>query len=334
MKAILFKSERRFSAFKEKLAEYKVDCLCLDFKDQDWVSYDYSNVDFIVYFSSFEYTSNHPLALMQVKDNLMYIHCKYPRVRIFPDPKIIEYYNDKYRQFLFLKGNNFPIPETIPLFSEESVEMADQCLGYPMVIKNRYGAGGGAVLRIHNKKELYKYYRLSKMNFFNADAARYFVSMLKNRDFYYYLIKEKKAAYPFLSPPLLAQKYVEIDRDLKTVVGNYRVMEGHWRIRADENMWKMNIDGGGIGEWSYIPDEAIQLSVKLAKELQASWVNLDLIMSNGGFLITEFSPIWHHYAYKEKTSFVYKDDYNIEVPLQAALDLERIIIESLISSLS
>ena len=135
---------------------------------------------------------------------------------------------------------------------------------------------------------------------------------------------------PFLSPPLLAQRFIETDSDLKTVVGNYKVVEGHWRLQANKEMWKVNIDGGGIGVWGKIPRQAIDLSEKLAKSLEATWINIDLIPSNGKFFITEFSPVWHHYAYKEKPSFVYKDDYNLDMPLDVSLDLERIIIESLI----
>ncbi|PQP33455.1 hypothetical protein C6A37_12825, partial [Desulfobacteraceae bacterium SEEP-SAG9] len=72
--------------------------------------------------------------------------------------------------------------------------------------------------------------------------------------------KSKEGFLPFFSPPILAQKFIEIDRDLKTVVGNYKVIEGHWRIQANDKMWKMNIDGGGTGAWSFIPDSAIELS--------------------------------------------------------------------------
>jgi hypothetical protein len=50
----------------------------------------------------------------------------------------------------------------------------------------------------------------------------------------------------------------------------------------------------------------------------------------GEFLISEFSPVWHHYAYKEKPSFVYKEDYNIGTPLEKSLNLEEIIVDSLI----
>lgn len=329
-KAILFKSKERFVSFQKKLEEYKVDYKILDFEKNDWIEFDYGNIDFIIYYPSFKHSSNHPLALQEVYDNLMFLHKKYPHVKMYPDPRIVEYYNDKYKQFLFLKDSAYPIPETIPLFSEESVEVADKKLGYPMVVKNRYGAGGGFVFRVFNKKELYKFYNLSKLNLFNLGSFKYFLSVFSKRIYYYHLIKERNAPYPFLSSPLLAQKFIKMDRDLKTVVGNYKIVEAHWRIKANDEMWKVNIDGGGIGEWSQVPEEAINLSVKLAKQLEASWINVDIIASNGRFLITEFSPVWHHYAYKEKSSFVYEDDYNIGVPLDKSLDLEKIIVDSLV----
>jgi len=92
----------------------------------------------------------------------------------------------------------------------------------------------------------------------------------------------------------------------------------------------MNIDAGAIGEWSHIPSAAIDLALDLARGLRARWINIDIIQSGEKFLVSEFSPVWHHYAYREKQSFVYKPDYNIDVPLHISLDLERLIIESLI----
>lgn len=329
---VLFKSKERFESFKKKLWEYDVNPIVLDFESLDWIEFDYSNIDFIIYYPSFKYSSNHPLALQEVYDNLMFIHSRFPHIKMYPDPKLIPYYNDKYKQYLFLRRNGYPIPETIPLFSEESVELADTELGYPMVIKNRYGAGGGAVFQVFNKKELDEYFRFSKLNLFNLGSAKYFLKLLSKRIFYYWLIKGKRMIYPFLSAPLLAQKFIKMDRDLKTVVGNYKVVEAHWRIKANEEMWKVNIDGGGIGEWSEIPEEATMVSERLARDLEASWINIDLIPSDGKFLITEFSPVWHHYAYKEKPTFVYKEDYNIGMPLEVSLDLEKLIVESLIEA--
>lgn len=332
LKAILFKSQERFKPFQKKLTEYGVDYKIMDFEDHEWIDFDYSDIDFLIYYPSFKYSSNHPLALHEVYDNIVFLHETYPHIKMFPDPKIIKYYNDKYRQQLFLESNKYPTPETIPLFSEKSVDLAEKKLGYPIVIKNRYGAGGGSVYRIHNKKELLKFYRMSKMDLFHFGAAKFLGKMLTERLFYWQLIKAKKARYPFFSSPLLAQKFITIDKDLKTVVGGNKVIEAHWRYQADESMWKMNIDGGGTGVWSHVPEEAINISIKLAKDLGASWINIDLMQSEGRFLISEFSPVWHHYAYKENPSFVYKDDYNIDVPLEMSFDLERIIIESLIKA--
>ena len=330
--AVLFKSKERFNAFKEKLTGSDIDLTVLDFESHEWNEYDYSRTDMIIYYPSFKYSSNHPLSLQDVYDNLMFLHAEYPDIIMYPDPSIIKYYNDKYLQYLFLHKHNFPIPETIPLVSEQSLNLAEQRLGFPLVLKNRYGAGGGSVYLINSRKELEKYYQVSKSNMFNFKSLFYFKDILKKRMFYYHMIKEKNMPYPLLSPPLLAQKFVKIDRDLKTVTGDYNVVEAHWRFQADETMWKMNIDGGGTGVWSYVPEEAVELSTSLAKKLKTKWLNIDLILSGDRFLITEFSPVWHHYAYKEKESFIYKDDYNIEMPLEKSLDLERIIVESLISS--
>jgi hypothetical protein len=201
-----------------------------------------------------------------------------------------------------------------------------------MVIKNRYGAGGGTVFRVHSRKEMQQLFNISTLNLFNPGSLRYFARMLSNRKFYWHLIKNKRAKFPFLSPPLLAQKFINIDRDLKTVVGNYKVVEAHHRYQAHEKMWKMNIDDGGTGIWNEVPQEALDLSVRLAEDLEASWINLDLIHDGNKYLISEFSPVWHHYAYKEKASFVYDESYNIDVPLEISLDLERIIVESLIEA--
>lgn len=329
LKAVLFKSDERFLSFKRTLEDFGVDCIILDFSRHEWVEYDYNDIDFLIYYPSFKYTSNYPLALHEVSDNLIHIKSRYPELKMYPDPGIIWYYNDKYRQYLFLKSHNYPIPLTYPLLSQESLKLAEEELGYPMVIKNRYGAGGGSVFKNYNKKELQRYYNLSTFNFFNLGSAKHFLSMLRKRIFYYRLIKTKKMSYPFFSPPLLAQKYIIMDRDLKTVVENYKVVEAHWRHQAYKEQWKVNIDDGGIGEWSRIPQEAIELSERLARDLKTSWINIDIIPSDEGYLITEFSPVWHHYAYKEKPTFVYKDDYNIDLSLEVSLNLEKIIVESL-----
>lgn len=332
-KAVLFKSQERCSAFQAEFARRGVEVCLLDFEKQDWLDFDYRAADLLVYYPAFEYSSNHPLALQKVYDNLNFLHLEHPHLLIYPDPAIISYYNDKYRQFLLLRAHDYPILKTLPLFSPASLQLAEQELGYPMVVKNRYGAGGGAVFKAHNRKELEGYYRLATMDLWSAAFFRHLFSMASKRVFFYHLIKARRAPYPFLSPPLLAQEFKTIDRDLKTVVGDGKVVEGHWRLQASDAMWKMNIDDGGIGQWSHIPQEALDLSLRLAQDLGASWINLDLMLCGGKFFISEFSPVWHHYRYKEKPSFVYKDDYNLPMPLETSLNLEKILVDSLLNRL-
>lgn len=332
MKAVLFKSDERFKAFSRRLVEAGVEVIAADFDNSDWIQIDYKKIDIVIYFSSFKYTSNHPLALQAVHDNLNFIYRQNPKICMFPDPNGIPYYNDKYRQFLFLSSHGYPIPDTIPLLSKKDIINAEKQFGYPMVVKNRFGAGGGSVFRVFDRKQLEAFYNISTLNFFNVGALKYFYGMLKKRRFYYSLVREKKCIYPFLSAPLIAQRFIKIDRDLKTVVGDGKVVEAHWRRQAHAQQWKVNIDDGGIGIWGYVPKEPIELSIRLAKELNTRWLNLDLLVSEGNFLITEFSPVWHHYAYREKESFVYQDDYNIEIPIEKALDLELIIVQSLVKA--
>jgi len=331
MKAVLFKSLNRFDAFLTRLNELKIETTVLDFSDPAWIDFDYATVDFVIYFSNFKYSSNHPLALYEVYDNLIHLSQHYPHLKMFPDPNIIRFYNDKYKQYLFLTKNGFPIPPTLPLYSEACVVMAEQRFGYPLILKNRYGAGGDYVLKIETPKQLRSYYNFSKLNLFNFAALKYFFKLFSNREFLYLWIKERNMKYPFFSAPLLAQKFIKIDCDLKIVVGDGEVVEGHWRRPADTNMWKMNIDGGGVGVWSYIPESILELSTNLASKLNTSWLNIDLFQSGDQFVISEFSPVWHHYRYKEKPSFIYAEDYNVKMPLEKSLKLEEIIIESLIN---
>lgn len=332
LKAVLFKSQERFDSFKKRLDQCGIDVVVLDFNQQGWIDFDYTQVDFAIYYPSFENSSSHPLSLYKPHDNLIWLAKQYPHLEVYPDPKVIPFYNDKYRQFLFLRRLGYPIADTIPLFSEEAINVAEEELGYPMIIKNRFGAGGGAVFQVQQRDELEEYYKISKLDLWSPRAARFLAKPLFKRIFYYNLIKARQMPYPFLSPPLLAQRFITHDCDLKTVIGDCKVVEAHWRRKAHGKMWKVNIDDGGVGEWSYVPEEAIDLSVRLARDLKASWLNIDLMVSNGRFLVSEFSPVWHHYTYKEKPSFVYKDDYNIDTPLDVSLDLERIIVESLIKA--
>ena len=324
----LFRSNNRFESFRATLLELGAEVVILDFADESWIEADYYSFDVVIHFPTFRFSSNHPLALRWVYDNLMHLHRCFPHLSIFPDPAVIPYYSDKYRQYLFLRHVGLEIPETHPLETTDDVVRAAETLGFPFVVKNRYGAGGDYVRFVHSIDEVMRIFEFARLRFAPSGGFRFLLQRLSRKYFLRAFKGRKHAEYPFWSPPLLAQQFVEHDHDLKVVIGDGEAVEAHWRRQATPEMQKMNIDGGGIGEWSYVPEAAVEACLELTRRLDARWLNVDLLPYADRFLISEFSPVWHHYRYQEKPSFVYKDDYNLKTPIAAYCDLERIICES------
>ncbi len=329
-RAILVRSPTRFEAFKQKLTDKGVSVTVIDFDDPEWVFTDFDSHDFLIYYPSFERVSAHPLSLSRVRDHLNFIAQESPGLALYPDVNGVYYYGDKYRQHLHLTKHGFPAPKTVPLYSPAAVELAAQTLGFPMVVKNRFGAGGDYVLLVENHRELDALYRQGAMDYSSLKSIWSLAkSTLLRREFYYWWLKRKELNYPFLSHPLLAQKFQPHERDLKVVIGDGVAVEAHWRGKAKEDMWKVNIDGGGVGVWSHVPDTLLEISIQLAQSIGAKWLNVDLFDAEAGPLISEFSPVWHHYRYAEKSSFIYEQDYDLE-DLKVALDLEEIIVRSFV----
>ncbi|MGI9326448.1 MAG: ATP-grasp domain-containing protein, partial [Pseudomonadales bacterium] len=220
-RAILVRSPTRFEAFKQKLTEKGVSVTVIDFDDPEWIFTDFDAHDFLIYYPSFERVSAHPLSLSRVRDHLNFIAQESPSLALYPDVNGVYYYGDKFRQHLHLKKHGFPTPETIPLYSPESVGQAAEKLGFPMVVKNRFGAGGDYVLLVQDRKELAALYRRAAMDYSSMRSIWALTkSTLLRREFYYWWLKRKELNYPFLSHPLLAQKFQAHERDLKVVVGD------------------------------------------------------------------------------------------------------------------
>jgi len=332
MKVALFDSSRRLTEFQRVLTQHGVSSTLMTFGNSKWVTHDFADTDILIYYPSFEYSSNYPLALHTVKDNLVFLHERYPHLVMYPDSSLIPYYNDKYRQYLFLRKAGFLVPETVALVSPDEVSSAAHDLGFPLVVKNRFGAGGGYVFLVKTLKELEGLYRASTLDYMTGWGLGYLARQLGQREFWYHLIKEKRSLYPLLSFPLLAQRYLSHEKDLKIVVGDGRTVEMHWRRPARADMWKVNIDGGAVGVWGYVPPEPLAVAKDLAKQLDARWINCDMLFHDGQFYLTEYSPVWHHYKFKEHDDFVYEEAYNADLPLQEGLDLEELIVRSLLKA--
>ena len=323
----LFRSDNRFEAFFEKFKDYGCTVEIMDFRKPDWNRSDFGSFDLIFYYPTFQNSSNHPLSLRWVKDNLAHIHRCFPAVPMFPDPNMLCFYGDKYLQHLFLDFKGLPTPRTIALEGRDAIEQAAE-FGFPLVVKNRFGAGGDQVWLAESVDELVSLRACAEFRFGGTTSAFRTLGDLLSRSFVRGFRKGRPAQYPFLSAPLIAQEFLPHEADLKTVTCDGRVVEAHWREKGRAGGWKANIDGGGVGIWGHVPQAAIDLSHRLCDALGAKWVNADFLVSGDDFLISEFSPVWHHYKYKENPDFEYRADYNFPLDPVSASDLEELIVSS------
>lgn len=331
-RAVLFKSATRFEAFLAELERAGCDVTVLDFGAQEWRNFDFGSCDILVYFPHFQHSSNHPLALRWVVDDLAWMAKSHPHLRIFPDPRLFEYYGDKYHQYRHFMACNLPIPETYAVENEAQARDAAHRLGWPLIVKNRFGAGGDHVYKVANVAELLRLVEVARMEWSHPGSAWFQASRFFRRQFFRALKTGRQAEYPFMSLPLLVQKYCPHDRDLKVVMHGKRVIEAHWRENHAPGQWKMNIDGGGAGIWSHVPDAALEIAERLAGSLKSGWLNIDLIPLGESFLISEFSPVWHHYRVGERSSFRYESSYNLDLSWRDSENLERMIVESLVKA--
>jgi hypothetical protein len=330
-RAVLLKSLRRFESFAAELGRAGCEVITLDFDESGWREFDFGSADILVYFPHFQHSSNHPLALRWAIDDLAWIARRHPRLRIFPDPALLEFYGDKYHQFRHMKVQGLPIPETWAVETPAQALEAGTALGWPLIVKNRFGAGGDYVSRLTDAEELLDWAAAAGMEWSRHGARWLQARRLLRRAFLRALKRGRQAEYPFLSLPLIVQKFCPHDRDLKVVMYGQRAIEAHWRMNAAAGQWKMNIDGGGAGIWSHVPEAALVVSRRLAASLGSRWLNIDLIPQGDGFLVSEFSPVWHHYRVREKPGFQYDASYNLELSWDESENIERLIVESLLA---
>lgn len=332
MKVAIFESlSPRFELMKQKLTEESISFDIFNFDSPDWLNTDFSIYQAIYLYPKFLNDSGSPDCLLDVKDNLKYIASKYPSIAMFPDPKGFEFYNDKYKQFLFLKDNDFSIPATYPCFSDKTINIVKDKLEFPLIVKNRYGAGGDFVFSVNTIEDVRSLFHKSfrKVDF-KAFVNRLWADLKKQ------VFKIHPTGYRYcetpLSMPLLLQKKIPINRDLRVVMVNGKVWEAHWRVINEPGGYKANIDGGADGVWSAIPKNIIEECERLAKLVKVRWLGIDILYNDqtNEYFFTEFSPVWHHYKINEKDNFRYERDYNIFTDLEEGHDFEGMIVKTLI----
>lgn len=78
---------------------------------------------------------------------------------IVSDESVIEICNDKYKTFLFLKENNFNVPQTYIDLTDAKEAIKNKKVEFPLMLKPRWGMGSISIYEVENMEELEVFYR-------------------------------------------------------------------------------------------------------------------------------------------------------------------------------
>ncbi|MDI9243730.1 hypothetical protein [Marinobacter sp. CHS3-4] len=90
---------------------------------------------------------------------------------------------------------------------------------------------------------------------------------------------------------LYAQEYLPIDRDLRIVIVGNTVVSAYWRTQSDQGFYN-NVSKGGQIDRSDIPEAAITLALRLARELGVDHAGFDIALVDGYPFVLEFNRLF------------------------------------------
>ena len=181
-------------------------------------------------------------------------------MRLFNTHAAIRLCDDKMRTYIALSERGLPVPLTLPaplcytpgsVPAAATLDAAERALGYPVVIKTAYGSGGKGVYKVGDRAE-----------FERIESA-------------------------LIMQPHLYQQYIESGGcDIRIIVIGGKATGGMLR-RAPCGEFRSNIAAGGKGERCEPDAEAVLLAEKAAAAVGADYAGVDLLPTDGGYMICE-----------------------------------------------
>ena len=186
-------------------------------------------------------------------------------VRLFNGADAIRLADDKMLTHLSLLQAGVPMPKTIPsplFFAGEDdpffLKNVVGELGFPLVVKNCFGAFGRQVFLAHNEKELFS-------------------------------LREK-----LLREPHLYQEYIECGAsDIRVIVIGGKAVAAMRRKAAKEGEFRANAELGGTGEKLELSAACASLAEKAASAIGLCYAGVDLIEKEGSYLLIEINSNAH-----------------------------------------
>ncbi|HDD44847.1 MAG TPA: RimK family alpha-L-glutamate ligase [Candidatus Desulfofervidus auxilii] len=172
----------------------------------------------------------------------------------FPSFECYAYAMDKIKQTTLFNLLNIPHPYTRIFYGERQKKKILNYFSYPFIAKiPRASALGEGVFLIKNDKELFEYNRKTRIAYI--------------------------------------QEYLEIEKDIRVVLINYKVVLAYWRIKKQDE-YRCNIAQGAEISFDPVPEEAIELAIKTSKLCNFNNVGIDICIHNGKLYVLEANMVY------------------------------------------
>lgn len=90
---------------------------------------------------------------------------------------------------------------------------------------------------------------------------------------------------------LYVQEYLPIDRDVRVVIVGDQVVTAYWRTQAEQGFYN-NVARGGQIVTGDVPAAAIELALRLARELEVDHAGFDIALVDGYPYVLEFNRLF------------------------------------------
>ena len=186
-------------------------------------------------------------------------------VRLFNSAESIRLADDKMLTHIALLKAGVPQPKTIPsplFFAGEDdgdfIKKVEKELGFPVVVKNCYGAFGKQVFLARN----------------GAELAELRAKLLREKHLY--------------------QEFIDCGAtDLRVIVIGGKAVAAMRRRAVKEGEFRANAELGGTGEKIELTAELASIAEKAANALGLCYAGVDLLERKGGYLLTEVNSNAH-----------------------------------------
>jgi gamma-F420-2:alpha-L-glutamate ligase len=171
-------------------------------------------------------------------------------------PRVVETVADKLHTLQVLAANGVPVPRTMLGKYPPDLDLIEQTLGFPLIVKTLKGTRGGGV--------------------FLSETKEKFKDLID-------LIAETGA-----QAHVIFQRYVTKShgRDLRVFVVQGKVLAVMER-QSQSGSFKSNISRGGAGKSHPITPEIEKLALDVAAQLRLEVTGIDLLFDDRGFTVCE-----------------------------------------------